>query len=398
MKGARRAGMIVGCIRCLGCAGAAFAIMAVGAPAAAAGTPAWQIATTVHYGPAGNASGFSVVIAPAKNDAWVFGGTNPGGTGTPTAQHWNGTAWRPAALPSRLTDFVVAAGASSASNIWAIGDGYALCWDGARWTVAKTWSPSGEATSVAVVSRTDVWVFGASSGTDAGLGTWHYNGREWIRATGIAATIDRASPVSRHDIWAITAGPGGGSVVHYDGHAWQRVTAAAALLAGTQLSDILSVSPHSVWVSGIAPASGMSGHLILAHWDGTGWKRFTAPWDVAQPERFAPDGQGGIWIPAVTSGARPATWILHLSRSGAWTGAPIAPAAGAGVGVGDLALVPGTTTLWGTGGTLTADGGDAAIWEHGRASGHLSARGPARSYRPAWQQTTVAGGGLLRPA
>jgi hypothetical protein len=142
-----------------------------------------------------------------------------------------------------------------------------------------------------------------------------------------------------------------------------------------------------VWVSGVSPANAADGHLVLVRWNGRSWKRFVAPWLVQQPERFAPDGAGGIWIPVVTGGQSPATWILHLSRTGAWTRTRIAAGPGTGVGVGDLALIPGTTTLWGIGGLLTSMGGNAAIWEHGLPGFHLAVRerwsaggrGPQRS-------------------
>jgi hypothetical protein len=381
MKIARRAGVVLGSVT------AAVATMAASLPAPAA-TPTWQIATTVHYGPAANASGYSAVVAPGKDDAWVFGGTNPGGSSSPAAEHWDGKRWRAWSLPTGLNGFIVAAAAWSPGDIWAVGGGYALHWNGARWTVAKTWSQAGQTTSVVVVSPSDVWVFGSSSFSgEASLGAWHYNGRAWTRAAGVAGAIYRASALSPGDIWAITISPRGGSVVHYDGRAWAREAAAGAVLADTQLDDVLAVTAGSVWVSGVSPANAADGHLVLVHWNGRSWKRFVAPWLVQQPERSAPDGAGGIWIPVVTGGQSPATWILHLSRTGAWTRTRIAAGPGTGVGVGDLALIPGTRTLWGTGGLLTATGGNAAIWEHGMPGFHLAVRerwsalgrGPQRS-------------------
>jgi hypothetical protein len=370
MQVARRAGVIIGSVS------AAVATMALGLPARAADVPPWQIAATVHYGPADYASGYTAVVAPDKNDAWAFGGTNPGGTSAPTAERWTGKRWQPWALPSGLSGFIVAAAASSPSNVWAVGDGYALRWNGVRWIVAKTWSQAGQATSVAVISPTNVWVFGSSSFSGVtGLGAWHFTGRTWVRATGIAAAIYRVSAITRHNIWAITVGPRGGSVIQYNGSYWARVPAADAALAGTQLDDVLAVSPGNVWVSGVSPVSGVDGHLVLAHWNGLHWKRFVSPWPVQQPERFATDGAHGVWIPAVTGGDDPATWILHLSSAGAWTRTQIAVGwPETGVGVGDLALIPGTTTLWGSGGLLTTAGGDAAIWEHGVPGIRLAVR------------------------
>jgi hypothetical protein len=390
MKIARRAGIVLGSIA------AVIATLAAGMPARAASTPDWQIAAKVHYGTAGNASGYSAVIAPGENDAWVFGGTNPGGPSSPTAERWNGKRWQSWPLPAGLGGFIVAAAASSPSNVWAVAEGYALRWDGFRWAVAKAWARGGEITSVAVISRSDVWVFGSSGFSgEPGLGTWHYNGRAWAQlspATGVATSVYRASAVSEGDIWGITVSPRGGSVVHYNGTAWADVPAADTVLADTQLDDVVAVSWRNVWVSGTTPVNGTEGRLVLAHWNGRCWKRYTAPWQVQQPERFATDGAGGVWIPVVTGGDSADTWILHLSHAGIWTRTRIAAGPGAGVGVGDLALIPGTTTLWGSGGLVTTAGGDAAIWDHGVLMEHLA----VRVHRGARTHLAVGGRGVIR--
>jgi hypothetical protein len=357
MNRVRRAGIILGSL----CAAAL--TLAAGFAAQPARASAFQIVASVHYGPQQNASGYSAVVALAPADAWVFGGTNPGGTSSPTADHWDGQRWRAASLPAGLSGFVVEADASSAKNVWAVGDGYALRWDGARWSVARTWS-SGQVTSVVAVSPQDDWVFGSTGVSgELGIGAWHYTGRSWTQVSGVAAAIYRASAISPTDIWAVALSSGGGSVLNYDGSDWDPVPAPA--LVGTQLDDILAQSPSSVWVSAISPASGPDGRVVLAHWNGRGWTRFTAPWPVQQAERLAPDGTGGIWIPAVAAGSSPQTWILHLTRSGRWIRDEIDAKPGTGLGVGDLALIPGTRALWGAGGVLTATGGDAVILTDG---------------------------------
>jgi hypothetical protein len=387
MKTARRAGIVLGSIS------AALVTLGAGFPARAADAPGWQIATKVHYGLSGNASGYSAVIAAAKDDAWVFGGTNPGGPSSPAAEHWNGKRWQASRLPAGLNGFIVAAAASSANNVWAVGEGYVLRWNGVRWTVAKSWSQAAEITSVAAISPSDVWVFGSSNfSSEPSVGAWHYNGRTWARAGGIADAIYRASALSAGNIWAITVSPRGGSVVHYQGSAWSEVPAADSVLANTQLNDVLAASPGNIWVSGTTPADAADGRLVLAHWNGKSWKRFVAPWPVQQTERFTTDGARGIWIPVVTGGDSPATWILHLSRTGKWTRTEIPAGRYAGVGVGDLALIPGTTTVWGAGGLVTTAGGDAAIWDHGVLIDHLA----ARERRPAADNPVVIGRGVIR--
>lgn len=334
---------------------------------------AWRIAASAHFGAPTNASGYAAVVATGKRDAWVFGGTNPGGPSTPVAEHWDGTRWRPSPLPSGLSDFIVAASASAADNVWAVSDAYALHWNGSRWSVAKRWTQPGEVTSVAAISPDDVWVFGPTGFGITGRGAWHYDGRHWTRVSGRASAAYRASAVSRRDIWAITAGAGGGSVIHYNGAEWRRMSPGPAL-ARTHLDGILAVRRRSVWVS----ATTRAGKLVMAHWNGRRWRRFTAP-VRAHPERFASDGRGGVWIPA-TAAAGSSEWILHLWRSGRWQRARLSDGHGRQVGVGDLALIPRTRSLWGSGGFLTKTGGGAAVWAHGRQA-RRQAR--ARRSRPA---------------
>lgn len=378
MNRARRAGIIISSL-----AAAALTLAAGGTPGRAAGQQSWKIVASVHYGQKDNASGYSSVIALAPGSAWAFGGTNPGGASAPEAERWDGVHWRLSPLPARLSGFIVAADASSPRNIWAVGDGYVLRWNGSRWSVANTWQLGSRVTSVVAVSPDEAWVFGSQgSSGEAGLGAWHYDGRSWARAAGIAATVYRASAVSASDIWAITVSNSGGAVARYDGSDWDFVPGASVALAGTQLEDVAAVSATSVWVSGISPVTGTDGHVVLAHWNGTGWTRFDAPWPAQRAERFSPDGAGGIWIPAVTDGDSPQLWLLHLFRSGQWARTQVTASLGTDVGIGDVALVPGTTSLWGAGGLLMATGGNAGIWADGSAdrlaavrSGYQRARG-----------------------
>lgn len=328
------------------------------ATVAAAGC--WRLVAGDHFGAPSNASGYSAVLAPGRHDAWVFGGTNPGGVSTPVAEHWNGHRWRTARLPGGLASFISGASASAPGDIWAVSSfgGYALHWNGARWSVARRWHPGPDAASATAISPADVWLFGTPRPGGHGAVSWNYNGRSWTPVAGPDSPVLRASAVSRRDILAITAAPGGGLVEQWRGTAWKRVRT-GSVLAGTQLDDVLAVSRHSVWILGNAPAQSPAGHVVLAHWNGRKWRRIEAP-GRAMPRRLAADGHGGVWVTATTLGARTESRLLHLSRSGRWTQVDIAY--GLGNAISDLVLVPGSGALWGSGGFLTQAGGDTAIW------------------------------------
>ncbi len=226
--------------------------------------------------------------------------------------------------------------------------------------MARTWSPRAQATCVTAISPTDVWLFGAPGSGARGTGTWHFDGRRWTIVSGQATAIYRASAVSPDDIWAITAGPHG-SVEHWDGQDWDLVHTGSAL-ADTQLADVLATAHDGVWVAGSSPARAETGHVVAAHWDGRTWLRHEAS-GRAIPRRIAADGRDGIWITAMTLGSQTESRLLHLLKPGRWTQTAIDQ--GLGNALSDLALIPHTTSLWGSGGFLTTAGGDAAIWMHG---------------------------------
>jgi hypothetical protein len=336
---------------------------AAGTPAPGAGGTGWRIVVTRHYDGPDAASGYSAMVAPGRRDAWAFGGSNPGGNGLPVALRWTGQRWRSSPLPAGLSGFIGDASAPSGADIWTVSysGGYVLHWNGTRWLVAKRWQRHSVLTGVTAVGPADVWVFGTTTAGGRGMGTWHFDGRSWARVGGLAKDIYRASAVSRRDIWAVAATSRGGSVLHYDGRAWRRVDASRAL-ARVSLDDVLAVSRHDIWVVGNLTTRRGEGRLLVAHFDGHRWTR-TLTARRADTGRLAPDGSGGVWITADSSGPSADALIGHLSRRGqlAWT----ALGHGLGSGVSDIAVGRGTSRVWLSGGFLTRTGGDAAIWSRG---------------------------------
>ena len=336
------------------------------AAAQAARVPEWHATVTRHYGTPADASGFSAVIALSRSDAWAFGGTNPGGGGTPVAMQWNGESWRSWPLPSGLRNFIGDASAPSAGDIWAVSyaGGYVLHWDGSRWLVAKRWHRHAVLSGVTALSPADVWTFGTTADGMPGLGTWHFDGWSWTRPRGIAQDIYRASALTPDDIWAVAATRRGSFIEHYDGRSWQRAGAVSPALAGLTLDAVLALPGGSVWAAGnLDLPHGAEGPLVIAHFNGRQWTRTSTSW-LADTERLAPDGSGGLWITADDTAASGGSVVGHLSAGGQLSWMPLRD--GLGSAISDVAVGvgpgPGAGPVWLSGGLLTQAGGDAAIW------------------------------------
>ena len=321
------------------------------------GVSPYRILAISHFGQPGNASGYSAIVVTGKRQAWVFGGTNPGGPSRPVAEHWTGVAMTRGALPPGLAGFISDASAPSATDIWAASEygGYLLHWNGTRWYLAKRWD--GTITGLTAVSADNVWIFGASADGN-GTGTWHFNGRSWRPVAGAAGAIYQASAISRRDIWAVTTGTKTASVLRYDGKQWRPVRT-GHVLTGVVPSDILAVSKRDVWVLGNEVRAGAI-RLVLAHWNGARWRRIDTG-VAAFAGRLSPGAHGTVLATATPAQASAAGLVLQVNAGG--EDRVTAIRSGLGSGVSAVALVRGTRLLLASGGVLTRLGGDAVIWE-----------------------------------
>ena len=319
---------------------------------------AFRIAARSHFGQPGNASGYAVIVVTGRRQAWAFGGTNPGGSSAPVAALWNGTHAAPVKLPAGLRDFISDASASGPNDVWAASQygRYVLRWDGTRWRLAHKWR-TGQINGIDTINSRDVWVFGTTVTGSERMGTWHYDGRSWTKVRGVARTILRGSSLSRHDIWAIARGRATDSVVRFNGTSW-RPLATRGALQGIRAHDILAMSNHDVWIAG--DSTGKSGgRLVLTHWDGKSWHRI-ATRIHAWAGRLAVGPHGSVLVTATPLSLVGTGLVLQVSGRGKVSAASFQSPLGSGVS--DIVMSRNGLTLWATGGVLTRQGGDAAIW------------------------------------
>ncbi|MDQ2814151.1 MAG: hypothetical protein M3Z75_20350 [Actinomycetota bacterium] len=277
--------------------GAASYSAAMAAPSQSASRtaqPAWHIVKQVRNGPSG---GFSAVLAVGKTGGWAF---NQGAE--PTAWRRTGSTWAQVRFPGQPNETVVAAGATSASDVWAFTAGgapsRALRWNGCTWTVQRSFPE--QIGGAAVISPSDVWVFGQPVFPGAGLGAWHFNGRTWSRVAS-GHRLQGGSALSANNIWAFD----GSDIAHWNGSTWSRTSVSRLLppkeeLNGPLVTGVFAESKNSVYVIGNGGRQDDGGPLVILHWNGHQWSKVAEGnfgFGTQPLQQASSDGHGGLWIP-----------------------------------------------------------------------------------------------------
>lgn len=190
--------------------------------------------------------------------------------------------------PFPANNYLEAAAASSASDIWAVGAS-TIHYDGSQWTAFPAPEMVGDGTSwftgVADISPTEAWAIGIVGVYSATVGQVieRWNGSEWSVYPGPAfpagsePEIWSMTTVSPDNIWAA------GSLLtsdqqlvalfeHWNGTAW---TAQAGRLYGFPKS-ISADAADDIWVAGYNPGSSAF-TTFSEHYDGTAWKPVATP-------------------------------------------------------------------------------------------------------------------------
>jgi hypothetical protein len=184
----------------------------------------------------------------SSNDVWAVGRTYDGAVSGTLIMHWNGIQWSMITTspnPFTQDNYLVAATAASANDVWAVGYGkdmggswrtLTLHWDGITWTVVP--SPNGGSLnnfiySADAISANDVWVTGTFQDVSYKALTMHWDGTQW--------TVIPAAPTG----------------------------------LGSQFAkSVVARSTNDVWFVGYYDASPYS-QTLTEHWDGTQWTLYT---------------------------------------------------------------------------------------------------------------------------
>jgi hypothetical protein len=226
-------------------------------------------------------------------------------------------------------------------DVWAVGTGGILHWDGITWSGA--WQTTAELHAIRGTAR-DVWTIGRD-----GTVLHSADGSSWAALPQLSPPRGTdVSGTAATDVWA---SDGTNQVHHWDGTRWTGMAVHARESARVQ--TILALGTDDVWAAGA-----MEGAIVTWHWDGRVW---TA---MATNARASFDGLH-LW-----GGSQSNLWLDTGDTLLRWTGkawAEVAGKSGASVAVGEHIVVAGPqATLTWTANRRTSKRGSglclAAIW------------------------------------
>lgn len=194
-------------------------------------------------------------VATSSEDVWAIGSI-PTAPAQSFILHWDGQAWTKSLQVER--DGLLGGVAFAPDSVWAVGvRGWR--WDGQAWTEAP--SPY-VAYEIAGTSSDDMWAVGSNGTHILSPFAWHWDGTKWSEPyafTGFApwAGLYGISMLSKSDVWVVGASYGDSLTAHWDGNGWTEIEA-----PGIILEDVVALASDNVYAAGDN----------IVHWDGVAWK------------------------------------------------------------------------------------------------------------------------------
>jgi hypothetical protein len=239
--------------------------------------------------------------------AWAFGISVPNGDAEFVTLIFRrtGQGWEQVEAPQ--IGRVNRALATSGADVWAVGDGSSLHWDGSGWQKVPTAVIQGSEPQffgLAQFGGDDVWTAGYAPSRDyrQARGTvQHWDGAAWtdlpLPAVAPEWSLWGIAGASPADLWAVGqvhGTPGEALALHWDGQEWQRVPMPAIEGRFIHLSDVAVLGSGDTWAVGYSEDHGdmQARQPFTAHWDGHEW----SPGEI-------PNGSGEI-MQLVTGGGR----------------------------------------------------------------------------------------------
>lgn len=291
-------------------------------------------------------SGLYSVAAIAQDNVWAVGSMVPTSSSgyLPLVLHYDGQQWNLMPMPSAPNGWLNAIAASSATDIWAVGQYQPaavsqplfLHYDGQQWALVPG-PDAGAATFLSGVTATptEAWAVGstlAGGGTRTQPVTEHFNGTQWqiIPTAGLGSeqgSLTSVTEVAANDVWAVgsawttTPEKTHPLIEHYNGTRWSVVPGATGMQPGS-LAAVVATSSTDVWAAGNSGETG-----LVEHFDGTRWSVMptgTVSLPSSSLSAIAGTSPTNIWVagsgPTTTTGPSASTQVIAEHWDGTrWT-------------------------------------------------------------------------------
>jgi hypothetical protein len=252
------------------------------------------------FAPSPQVSNAELVGAAAisTSDIWGVGSQSSAGfPQAPLAEHFDGTRWSVVSTPSPTSDSVFRGVAGAASNdVWAVGSGgtnnatLIEHWNGTNWSeFSSPTMPTGSVLKgVTAPASKNVWAVGTNSTSNNAL-VEHWDGTSWsvvsspaFAGVTILSLGGMISADSTTDVWVVGAqanaavgAPFNGAVaLHWNGQTW-------SVMSGAEFAQsVTALSPTNVWGAGFRGERFNHRTIdlpVVVHWDGTSWSIVPSP-------------------------------------------------------------------------------------------------------------------------
>jgi hypothetical protein len=206
------------------------------------------------------------VVAPGPDDVWAMGSHVSGPAATPTARHWDGTAWTTAKLdlphgPVSISS-IYDAKAFAPDDVWAVGswmgeDPFVQHWDGKAWHAVQVPPLVGTERILTGVDGTgpdDIWIVGQrdDQGQQRGV-VLHFDGSTWAVVSpppGAAVLHDVAMIGTEPMVAGWSIGPKG-----FAQGLLATLTSAPASTPSWDVADLGNDARQNLFVLGVAVAT-----------------------------------------------------------------------------------------------------------------------------------------------
>jgi hypothetical protein len=337
------------------------ATLAAAVPATAS-TPTWH--STTLAAPA--FPGFLGVGASSASDVWAVG-ENDADRETPYAQHWNGSSWTsiPVPLPGPTWDTLdgglFGVSATSTSNAWAVGwhdtgdfsqsQPMVQHWNGSVWKVMSTPTVASQSFLADVAAITPKNVW-TVGGTPSGPLVEHWNGTAWRHVTAPGSgQLEGVKAISASSVFAV----GQDEILHFNGRSWSTVSFPGAdpNVVINQVNRVPGTT--HLWAVGYDSTTSTPTPVAL-YYNGSTWSSRTPP-AGGRLYGVAANSDSDVWA----AGVRPngGAYVVH------WTGSAWSPVTGTALNVAQVSRMtkaPGSSELWAVGSNVNTSNLFAAYY------------------------------------